>query len=308
MIDSLHPGPPDQSVHCLARIALSPVIGLDAVPDLQRALLARRVDARLPVEADVPDHQTAFLLLDDGARQPPLDIGFLPQLSEPATEEMLHSRVDRGGGKRRAEQLLRFRKTAGEESFHELGRHRHEFQPRGVNGRHVHRSNGGVSSIRDERPGLDRVMAPDPDGQSAWAPDGPVAVEEDPSEPRCKLCYAPFGKPGNLLIRVSAHKHPGGAEVEISAMFADIRGSTGLAEQLLPSEFGQLLTRFWGTAARVVDRWDGTLAVRSRPRESFSWRLATARARRGSRWASASTPASFTSATSGRATRSTSPP
>jgi len=83
-----------------------------------------------------------------------------------------------------------------------------------------------------------------------------------PSEPRCKLCYAPFGRPGNFLIRVfggkpsplnrrlctwcikSAHKHPGGAEVEISAMFADVRGSTGLAEQLPPGEFGQLLTRF----------------------------------------------------------------
>jgi adenylate cyclase len=96
-----------------------------------------------------------------------------------------------------------------------------------------------------------------------------------PSEPRCKLCYAPFGMPGSLLFRVvggnpsrlnrrlctacmkSAHKHPGGAEVEISAMFADIRGSTTLAEQLPPGEFGQLLTRFYGTAARVVDRWDG---------------------------------------------------
>jgi adenylate cyclase len=96
-----------------------------------------------------------------------------------------------------------------------------------------------------------------------------------PSEPRCKLCYAPFGKPGNFLIRVfggrpsplnrrlctwcikSAHKHPGGAEVEISALFADVRGSTALAERLPPGEFGQLLTRFWGTAARVVDRWDG---------------------------------------------------
>jgi adenylate cyclase len=30
-----------------------------------------------------------------------------------------------------------------------------------------------------------------------------------------------------------------------------------LAEQLPPGEFGQLLTRFYGTAARVVDRWDG---------------------------------------------------
>ena len=96
-----------------------------------------------------------------------------------------------------------------------------------------------------------------------------------PSEPRCKLCYAPFGKPGSLLIRLlggkqalfnrrlcslcirSAHKHPGGAEVEISALFADVRGSTGLAERSAPGEFGQVLARFYGTAARVVDRWDG---------------------------------------------------
>ena len=96
-----------------------------------------------------------------------------------------------------------------------------------------------------------------------------------PSEPRCKLCYAPFGRPGSLFIRLfggkpspmnrrlctwcmgKAHKHPGGAEVEISVMFADVRGSTRLAEQLPAGEFGQLLTRFWGTAARSIDRWDG---------------------------------------------------
>ena len=96
-----------------------------------------------------------------------------------------------------------------------------------------------------------------------------------PSDPRCKLCYAPFGKPGNLLIRIlggrrsplnrrlctlcirSAHKHPGGAEVEISALFADVRGSMGLAERSAPGEYGQLLARFYGIAARVVDRWDG---------------------------------------------------
>jgi adenylate cyclase len=55
----------------------------------------------------------------------------------------------------------------------------------------------------------------------------------------------------------TAHKHPGGAEVEVSALFADVRGSTTLAEKLPPGEFGQLVTRFWGTAARVVDREDG---------------------------------------------------
>ncbi|HEY7196142.1 MAG TPA: adenylate/guanylate cyclase domain-containing protein [Gaiellaceae bacterium] len=96
-----------------------------------------------------------------------------------------------------------------------------------------------------------------------------------PSEPRCKLCYAPFGKPGNMLIRLlggkpsplnrrlctwcikSAHKHPGGAEVEVSVLFADVRGSTALAERTSADEFGRLLARFWGTAARVIDRWDG---------------------------------------------------
>jgi len=96
-----------------------------------------------------------------------------------------------------------------------------------------------------------------------------------PSEPRCKFCYAPFGRPGNLFIRLlggrpsrlnrrlctrcfkGAHKLPGGAEVEISALFADVRGSTGLAEHAAPGEFGQLLARFYGCAASAVDRWDG---------------------------------------------------
>jgi adenylate cyclase len=96
-----------------------------------------------------------------------------------------------------------------------------------------------------------------------------------PSEPRCKLCLAPFGRPGVLGMRLvgggpsalnrrickwcirGIQKHPGGAEIEMSALFADVRGSTGLAEHTPAGEFGQLLARFYGTAARVVDRWDG---------------------------------------------------
>jgi adenylate cyclase len=96
-----------------------------------------------------------------------------------------------------------------------------------------------------------------------------------PSEPRCKLCLAPFGRPGSLVLRLvggrpsplnrrlctmcirAIHKQPGGAEVEVTALFADVRGSTGLAEQSPAGEFGQLLARFYGAAARVVDHWDG---------------------------------------------------
>ena len=96
-----------------------------------------------------------------------------------------------------------------------------------------------------------------------------------PAEPRCKLCAAPFGNPGKAVLRVlgfgpsrlnrrlcrmcfhSVAKKPGGAEVEISMLFADVRGSTGLAEQVPAQEFSQLISRFYGTAARVVDRWNG---------------------------------------------------
>ena len=46
-----------------------------------------------------------------------------------------------------------------------------------------------------------------------------------------------------------AHRFPGGAEVEISVLFADVRGSTGLAERTSAVEFGQLLARFYGVAA-----------------------------------------------------------
>src|SRR6266536_6473106 len=52
-------------------------------------------------------------------------------------------------------------------------------------------------------------------------------------------------------------KHPGGAEIEISVLFADVRGSTGLAEELAPEEFSRLLARFYGTAAEVIDECDG---------------------------------------------------
>ena len=52
-------------------------------------------------------------------------------------------------------------------------------------------------------------------------------------------------------------KHPGGAEVELSLLFADIRGSTGLAERMQAKEFSGLISRFYGAAASVVDGWNG---------------------------------------------------
>jgi adenylate cyclase len=96
-----------------------------------------------------------------------------------------------------------------------------------------------------------------------------------PSPPRCKLCNAPFRGPGGVLMRAIAygpsplnrrlckwciramHKHPGGAEVDISVLFADVRGSTSIAEGMPPHDFSRLMARFYGVAATVIDESDG---------------------------------------------------
>ncbi len=53
--------------------------------------------------------------------------------------------------------------------------------------------------------------------------------------------------------------HPGGAEVEISMLFADVRGSTSLAERMRPTEFSTLMNRFFDCANRVVIDSDGVV-------------------------------------------------
>jgi adenylate cyclase len=96
-----------------------------------------------------------------------------------------------------------------------------------------------------------------------------------PSPPRCKLCNAPFRGAGGVLMRAIAygpsplnrrickwciralHKHPGGAEVDIAVLFADVRGSTAIAERMPAEEYSRLIARFYGTAAHVIDEWDG---------------------------------------------------
>jgi adenylate cyclase len=96
-----------------------------------------------------------------------------------------------------------------------------------------------------------------------------------PADPRCRLCAAPFGGGGGAAMRLIGKrqssvnpnycnscekvliKHHGGAEVEGSMLFADIRGSTALAEKMTPSDFRDLLDRFYSTASDVVFANDG---------------------------------------------------
>ena len=96
-----------------------------------------------------------------------------------------------------------------------------------------------------------------------------------PHGPRCKVCAAPFHGPGALLTRIMMHgrsvanptmcqlcfrqlsDHPGGAEVEISIVFADIRGSTAIAERIGPVAFSEALQSFYELGARAVEARDG---------------------------------------------------
>jgi adenylate cyclase len=49
----------------------------------------------------------------------------------------------------------------------------------------------------------------------------------------------------------------GGAEVDSSFLFADVRGSTALAETISPTEFRRQLNRFYDAATRVLVAHDG---------------------------------------------------
>ncbi|MEX1169532.1 MAG: adenylate/guanylate cyclase domain-containing protein [Chloroflexota bacterium] len=53
--------------------------------------------------------------------------------------------------------------------------------------------------------------------------------------------------------------HHGGAEIECTMLFADIRGSTTLAEGMSTVEYHAVLNRFYGVASKVVFDHDGAV-------------------------------------------------
>ncbi len=51
-------------------------------------------------------------------------------------------------------------------------------------------------------------------------------------------------------------EHPGGAEIVLTMLFADVRGSTTLAEQMSALEFSRLMSRFYAVATDVLVKTD----------------------------------------------------
>jgi len=100
-----------------------------------------------------------------------------------------------------------------------------------------------------------------------WRP----LVRHLPNNPRCRICYFPFEGLGGWLSKSLLGLEPskmnpqlcnvcerfakrfhGGTELEISMLFADVRGSTSLAEGLSPAEFSQQMNRFYRAATNVL--------------------------------------------------------
>lgn len=94
-----------------------------------------------------------------------------------------------------------------------------------------------------------------------------------PSNPRCVHCHRPFNGIGGTFMRVfrgvrksdknprfcaGCHSFisevPGGAEVELTMLFVDVRGSTTIAEKIDAYEFSRLMNRFYEATINVLIR------------------------------------------------------
>jgi adenylate cyclase len=99
-----------------------------------------------------------------------------------------------------------------------------------------------------------------------------------PGSPRCKSCYAPFEGIGSLIVKLAygkkpsnlnprlcnaceqfASEHQGGTEIELSLLFADVRGSTNLAEGMSSLEYSKLINRFYSAATQVMVESDALI-------------------------------------------------
>jgi adenylate cyclase len=96
-----------------------------------------------------------------------------------------------------------------------------------------------------------------------------------PANPRCVNCHRPFAGLGGFLLRqlqgvrkspknprycVGCHsfttRFPGGAEIELTMLFVDVRGSTAIAENMNPHQFSILMNRFYEAAIRILVQAD----------------------------------------------------
>jgi adenylate cyclase len=97
-----------------------------------------------------------------------------------------------------------------------------------------------------------------------------------PTNPRCKMCAAPFGGLGGLVfsaagygrfagnpsmckqcITVMRKMGMSGLEIPVTLLFTDVRGSTAMGERMRPTEFHAFLDHFYRLASEAIIRHEG---------------------------------------------------
>lgn len=91
-----------------------------------------------------------------------------------------------------------------------------------------------------------------------------------PTDPRCMFCHSPFEGVGGRLMPVigrdrsredprlcnacikEGQQYPGGAQVDLATLFADMRGSTPTAERIGDQAFSDLINRFFRVSSEVL--------------------------------------------------------
>ena len=93
-----------------------------------------------------------------------------------------------------------------------------------------------------------------------------------PSPPRCRVCNAPFEGVGGMVVSLFGFgagrssfnpslcdrcetlvkRNQVGTEVQLSLLFADVRGSTTLAEEIGSSAFHHLINRFYTATTEIL--------------------------------------------------------
>ena len=136
----------------------------------------------------------------------------------------------------------------------------------------------GVDPSLDSQPqGQEPSSTPDADalwrgillGTDSRYRDSYELLRRLPGSPRCYMCSAPFKGAGSIVARRMGRKpwaknphycqkcfvlmenQRGGAEIDCSLLFADVRGSTALAETMRPSDFMTLMNRFYEPRLRL---------------------------------------------------------
>lgn len=131
-----------------------------------------------------------------------------------------------------------------------------------------------------------------------WFASDAFAVDKDlrrlfrvlPHNPRCKFCLVPFEGAGAPIVRAlfgktrsqlnpqfcnmceeAARQFPGGNEVPMGILFADVRGSTALSESMSPLEFSRMIGRFFTIASKFITESDGLVETLSGDAVSAFW-------------------------------------